>query len=665
MSANAISTNSGCGCGGGGSVSVSPCGCGGTGCGSCQGQGIVRPRFFAGQLLTEDDLQLLTEYVGQKNRLHNRHLFGAGVVCGLQVTCHPCGDGRVIVHPGYALDCCGNDLTLSCAKILDINAMVRDLRRDALGGFDCGDPCPDPPKTPAEADQQEAEEENGTNKKPKLKYCLYIRYCEQPSDPVMPYSTGEDCGRAACEPTRIQEGVKFELRCNTEHDASNALIQRLCGCVGDLRKFQEILKIVDELRRHTAVLYYSTLKDAKQFHAGDIEPLQSRLRHLVRLVEEEPPDVPALNEINVIKRQPVAFRKRIEPEALETLSEVAVIVNRFEDLSVERQQAFLASEETPGLQESLQRSHKVISQIAGSAVEASGDDAQRLRDWLIERFQSSPFPTDCSLHDRVLNLKLADPEAEKSHSFFDAVADSNKILIDAFIEYLRGCICGAFNPPCLPCEESAVLLACLDLQDCKVVKICNMERTFVLSPAAIRYWLPPLQLMGNVLERLCCDPWYSLAGKNGTDPDLGLLLKQEIVRIIKDSACGISEETLNLMLGGVESAMGQTKVFSTLVGSRKSSKAAFSMKRNNATAAQRVSSTKKETASSTVVKAAKVAASKRPAAAASGLRDVISKRSAKNPAKSGVKQNQPTTALKPAEPAAQEPPPETPKGDET
>jgi len=102
---------------------------------------MVRPRFFAGQLLTEDDLQSLEDYVLAKNRLHNRHLFGAGVVCGLEVLCDPCGDGHVAVQPGYALDCCGNDIALDCRISLDINALVRSLRRDQLGGHDCGDPC--------------------------------------------------------------------------------------------------------------------------------------------------------------------------------------------------------------------------------------------------------------------------------------------------------------------------------------------------------------------------------------------------------------------------------------------------------------------------------------------------------------------------------------------
>ena len=85
---------------------------------------------------------MLTGYVTAKDRLHNRYLFGAGVVCGLRVTCDPCGGGTVSVQPGYALDCCGNDLVLACPATLDINTMIRDLRAARLGK-DCGDPCAD------------------------------------------------------------------------------------------------------------------------------------------------------------------------------------------------------------------------------------------------------------------------------------------------------------------------------------------------------------------------------------------------------------------------------------------------------------------------------------------------------------------------------------------
>ena len=147
MSVNAAPARPGCGCGGSGGCGGGGCGCGcggGCGCGTVPANltatAFVRPRFFAGQLLTEDDLSALTAYTTAKDRLHNRYLFGAGVVCGLWVSCDPCGGGTVTVQPGYALDCCGNDLMLPCAATLDVNAMIRDLRAAQLGQ-DCGDPC--------------------------------------------------------------------------------------------------------------------------------------------------------------------------------------------------------------------------------------------------------------------------------------------------------------------------------------------------------------------------------------------------------------------------------------------------------------------------------------------------------------------------------------------
>jgi hypothetical protein len=37
------------------------------------------------------------------------------------------------------------------------------------------------------------------------------------------------------------------------------------------------------------------------------------------------------------------------------------------------------------------------------------------------------------------------------------------------------------------------------------VRICNLERTFVLSGPAIRYWVPFLHLIGELLEKACCE----------------------------------------------------------------------------------------------------------------------------------------------------------------
>src|SRR4051794_15852187 len=93
-------TSRGCGCGGGCSGQ-----CGGScGCASSGVTGLsafVRPRFFGGMLLTEDDLQAVDDYAVAKRRLTNRHVFGPGVVCGLAVDCDPCKPGWLTVTPGY------------------------------------------------------------------------------------------------------------------------------------------------------------------------------------------------------------------------------------------------------------------------------------------------------------------------------------------------------------------------------------------------------------------------------------------------------------------------------------------------------------------------------------------------------------------------------------
>src|SRR5712672_3146475 len=73
-------------------------------CPACTGlQCLDRTRFFAGQLLTEADLNNDQSYWLAKSRLHNRYLHGWGVACGLQVVCGPC-DGWVTIKTGYAID---------------------------------------------------------------------------------------------------------------------------------------------------------------------------------------------------------------------------------------------------------------------------------------------------------------------------------------------------------------------------------------------------------------------------------------------------------------------------------------------------------------------------------------------------------------------------------
>lgn len=68
-----------------------------------------RLNFFNGRLLSVADLRLEQNYHINKRRLHNRHLHGWGVVEGLDVNAK---GNKVIVAPGFAIDCAGNEIVL-------------------------------------------------------------------------------------------------------------------------------------------------------------------------------------------------------------------------------------------------------------------------------------------------------------------------------------------------------------------------------------------------------------------------------------------------------------------------------------------------------------------------------------------------------------------------
>jgi hypothetical protein len=82
---------------------------------------LERPHFFTGKLLTAEDLQREQDYHRNKVRLHNRFLHGWGVVAGLRVSLDK---GAVVVAPGLALDCAGNELVLPCEERISLSALA-------------------------------------------------------------------------------------------------------------------------------------------------------------------------------------------------------------------------------------------------------------------------------------------------------------------------------------------------------------------------------------------------------------------------------------------------------------------------------------------------------------------------------------------------------------
>ena len=149
--------------------------CGGLEC-------LCRPRFFAGQLLTEDDLNRLEQYIIAKNRLHNRYLHGWGVVCGLEVVCNAC-KGVVTVKSGYALSPCGDDIVLCADQSVNVCDLIQHCRQQQ---FECEPVFPLP--QPICGDQDED-------------WILYVCYDEKPSRGITPLhgsSGAACCSKCSC-----------------------------------------------------------------------------------------------------------------------------------------------------------------------------------------------------------------------------------------------------------------------------------------------------------------------------------------------------------------------------------------------------------------------------------------------------------------------------------
>jgi hypothetical protein len=501
MSVNAALAKPGCGCGGACGSGPAPA--------NLTATAFVRPRFFAGQLLTEDDLGALTAYTTAKDRLHNRYLFGAGVVCGLWVSCDPCGGGTVTVHPGYALDCCGNDLLLPCAATLDVNAMIRDLRATQLGK-DCGDPC---------AGQGTASSGRQSTT-PTRHYRLYARYGEQETDPVAPYATGEPCGQVTCEPTRIREGISFVLKCPADAPPPDDLWSRICACMPS----QDILRVEARLKAYSRPMTAAAAatEHPPVFGAENAERLTEVRAALakarpgedgerIRSATEHVREMAALIARYDLARErteyaDIAKARKELGQAAAALADGAAVAG-YDPLDQPAVNALL--EQAAQLADSPLTLPRVwLAMIAqgrpfnDSVLAAITSDAAAVLEWLLDRLDNDPTLADCELRSRAQALSLTTAGQSETHQI-RSLGRAGSELAELVAAVVTDCICAVFDPPCAPCDDTDVLLACLEVCDCTVVRICNAERDYVISGSALRYWLPT-GLLHEGLESFCC-----------------------------------------------------------------------------------------------------------------------------------------------------------------
>jgi hypothetical protein len=466
-------------------------------------------------------------------------LFGAGVVCGLEVVCDPCDCAKIIVKPGYAFDCCGNDIVVPCPVTLDINQLVRELK--AKKGVDCGDPCapqlprqpspptPPPPSPPPPPRNIEKIGDTGGDKKPARRYCLYLKYCEVGADPVAPYAT-DDCTPKGCRPSRMKEGYTFELRCEEIDVEPPNICDRLDNCKLSEERLEEAQLVAAIVSPLATAIKRALAEPEGPRGAHPYERLQAAQTKLSRTLEQlgKEPTMPALvtgtaqllalasieAEILVAPDGPAATPRAESGEVTAKLAQQLL-----DDLPNTMPESFAttflretASYFTKPLSATFRADPVAVRIVAfGGAfipklMKAATLPVQRMYQRLaltVER----PTVTSCQIK------KQLDTFTEPELDFTVGTPDYVKVMRSAVaVRWLsqsamrveQECVCEAFLPPCNDCDEDAVLLCCLTVRDCCVDTICNLEREFVLTGPNLRYWQPNIDRWFEALEDCCC-----------------------------------------------------------------------------------------------------------------------------------------------------------------
>lgn len=493
-----------CGC------SAPGCGCGGRSarlpdaaaapCTPCETAAFVRPRFFAGQLLTEDDLGALIDYTLAKQRFRNAWLFGAGVVCGLEAACGPCDSSQLVVEPGYAIDDCGNDLVLGCTRTLDLAPMIRELQARERGGIDCAEPCPPPAIQAPPA--------------PHRHYDLYARYTERADQPVAAYQVDDDCSAASCEPTRILEGLAFELRCPAPAGVARTMSERLAGCAAMIEPSEDMTaQAVGYARLHRQLGRALARRDDALDAPLDAEDLASLREGSGSLEAMLAGDAPAHRLVALgryltsvsgpfarMQRGKVAVPEGVDAEQIaRNARHAAETIASSDPVAVTPLQRTLLVEAARLWKEASEPGQEVTSvpmrlYLAGAVVTPAvmrvlADEIAVLA----MRFQAvagcrEGIHTDCALRELADTLAPRwNPDGELTRELTALNAQLGPI-VDAISRLAEDCRCAAINPRCPASDGEGVLLARIEVDRCKVVRICNTVRPYVLAPATLRYW---------------------------------------------------------------------------------------------------------------------------------------------------------------------------------
>jgi hypothetical protein len=430
-------------------------------CPACGGlQCLCRPRFFPGQLLTDEDLNRLQRYVLDKNRLHNRYLHGWGVACGLEVVCDPCDPRHVVVRTGYALSPCGDDIVVCADQSVDVCDLIEACQpREPI----CEGPYDAPPR----------DCRGGVDR-----WVLAICYDEKPVRGITAQlGAGDTTASARC-------------KCGGSAGCGCGASGGTCGCGGGTHQHGANgtgcscggtgAKPSNGRKGYKPQCEPTQICEGFRFIAYPAPPADARL--------DLPDNVRGLNS-DLLWAWLYANRSRFGP----LLERVLCCVTRAMELRASIRQGKVIDR---------QFAITTYTQYAAALAEFAADFA-------IHR---------CSFVSRTVELRQ-----EASNWKWEAAAGTNakrladlsrrvSVLDVTWFEIVSECLCSALLPACpRPAATNCVPLAVVTLKtgECRVVDICNWsERKILISWPTISYWLSwlPWNRLRKWISDICCGP---------------------------------------------------------------------------------------------------------------------------------------------------------------
>lgn len=467
-----------------------------TTCAVCRGlECVCRPRWFAGQVLNDSDLEAEQRWVIAKNRLHNLHLHGSGVVCGLKVSCHPTCEGWVRVGEGYAIDPCGDDIVVCEPADFDVLGAIEACRRaEPRHDLDCTPRAKQVDCTP-----------DGT-------WCLTIRYREWADRAVRPLRRGMEGG-----------STSGSCGCGGSGQCGGS-----CGCGGSSS---------GSSGRASGTAGGCGCGGGGRGGCASCGPVTTRCgpapASACRPTTMGPTD-PACEPTRWCEGYELQLCKDTSGD--ERPSFLDVIEGTLLGAVFECWTTIAALQVSAGSYTTL---HEGVS----------GFD--RLRGGLGSALAHLEL-TRCDLLDRFDELRPVRPPGKYAHVPLDQLEDQDltaaEVLeirdyqgaIDVAVgdakslswRILLFCLCEHLLPPCPPpAEDDHLVLACMTVRDGRVVDICNFAgRKQVITWPAVRWWLSILPIepaLQAIIEALCCgsiDP-RAMARLVG-NPDVAAAAKQ-------------------------------------------------------------------------------------------------------------------------------------------